>query len=242
VVLNADNPRVAAMATLASAPVVTFGRERPADVTVGGAVAEDAAGLAFPLRVGSREQAVRLAFAGTHNVVNALAAAAAAHALGLGLPEIARGLAAARPVRGRCVWRQAGGVRILDDTYNANPASARAAIETLRAARGDGRLVVALGDMLELGDLAVEAHREVGRAIADAGVAEFVGVGRLAGEAVEAARERGLTEVRHTMAFEDTVACLLKRLAPGDLLLVKGSRGVRMERVVDALIARLGKE
>jgi UDP-N-acetylmuramoyl-tripeptide--D-alanyl-D-alanine ligase len=140
------------------------------------------------------------------------------------------------------VWREAGGVRILDDTYNANPASVLAALETLRGARGARRLVVALGDMLELGDISAAAHREVGEAVVAAGVAELVGVGRHALAAVEAARARGLAEAHHVTTFEDTVALLLKRLAPGDALLVKGSRGMRMERVVDALLARLGGE
>ena len=94
--------------------------------------------------------------------------------------------------------------------------------------------------MLELGDLAAESHRQVGRQVAGLGVAEFVGVGPLMRHAVEAAREAGLLESHHADTFEDTVALLLKRLAPGDRLLVKGSRRMRMERVVDALVARLG--
>jgi UDP-N-acetylmuramyl pentapeptide synthase len=102
--------------------------------------------------------------------------------------------------------------------------------------------VVVLGDMLELGDIAAAAHRDVGEAVAAAGVAELVGVGRHALAAVEAARARGLAEAHHTTTFEDTVALLLKRLVPGDAVLVKGSRGMRMERVVDALLARLGGE
>jgi len=101
---------------------------------------------------------------------------------------------------------------------------------------------VVLGDMLELGDLSPAAHREAGLAVAATGAAEFVGVGRQAGLAVEAARGLGLAEAQHALTFEDTVAVLLKRLAPGDAVLVKGSRGMRMERVVDALMARLGGE
>ena len=164
------------------------------------------------------------------------------HALGLALPDIARGLAAARPVKGRGIWRDAGGVRILDDTYNANPVSVRAALDTLRAAAGGRRTLVAFGDMLELGDTAVDAHCEIGRAIAAAGVGELIGVGRLAGQAVEAACEAGLAAALRTTTFEDTVAHLLKRVTPGDVLLVKGSRGMRMERVVDAVIARMRRE
>src|SRR6266581_4277789 len=175
----------------------------------------------------------------------ALAAAAVGAALGFTLDEIARGLAGVRPVAGRCVWREAGGVRILDDTYNANPVSVRAALDAVAARRGAdasaGRLVVVLGDMLELGAFTDEAHQEMGRAVRAAGADEFVGVGRHARLAVETARAAGLGHAHHATTFEDTVAHLLKRLAPGDVVLVKGSRGMRMERVVDALLARLAR-
>jgi UDP-N-acetylmuramyl pentapeptide synthase len=100
---------------------------------------------------------------------------------------------------------------------------------------------VVLGDMLELGNISDEAHREVGRLVAALPAYELIGLGRATQVAVEAAREAGLTEARHFTTFEDTVAHLLKRLAPGDLVLVKGSRGMRMERVVDALVARLAR-
>jgi UDP-N-acetylmuramoyl-tripeptide--D-alanyl-D-alanine ligase len=218
-----------------------------------GGIEDGAAGVAFTLEIGVRRRPVKLAFSGRHNVTNALVSAGAGVAVGLTLDEIAAGLEAARPVNGRLIWRSAGSVRILDDSYNANPASVRAALETLAAARrtpgdavqegtasGRGRFLVALGDMLELGEIAIEAHREIGRAVAALGVAEFVGVGRLMRQAVKAASEAGLMESHHAETVEDSVALLLKRLAPGDTLLVKGSRGMRMERVVDALVARLG--
>jgi UDP-N-acetylmuramoyl-tripeptide--D-alanyl-D-alanine ligase len=240
-VLNADDSRVAGMAADTAARVVTFGRGPGAAVHPEGDVVEGPDGVRFVLEVGGERASVRLAFTGRHNVINALAAAGAGVALGLSLPEIARGLGDARPVKGRCVWRQAGDVRLLDDTYNANPASVRAAIETAVAHRGGSRLVVVLGDMLELGDASDEAHREAGRQVAESGAAEFVGMGRNAQLAVEAARAAGLGDAMHTMTFEDTVAHLLKRVVAGDLVLVKGSRGMRMERVTDALVARLGR-
>jgi UDP-N-acetylmuramyl pentapeptide synthase len=121
---------------------------------------------------------VTLALAGRHNVTNALAAAAVGVALDVPLAEIARGLAGVRPVKGRCVWREAGDVRILDDTYNASPVSVRAALETIAAHRGDHRVVVVLGDMFELGAITDEAHREAGRLVARLPADEFVGVGR----------------------------------------------------------------
>ncbi|HEU5320964.1 MAG TPA: cyanophycin synthetase, partial [Methylomirabilota bacterium] len=201
----------------------------------------DADGLRFTLHTPAGRQPVTLAFTGRHNVTNALAAAAVALALDVPLADIARGLAAARPVAGRCVWREAGAVRILDDTYNAGPASLAAALDTAAAHRGRRRLLVVLGDMLELGAGADDAHREAGRRVAAAGAAVLVGVGRAMGLAVEAARAAGLAEAYHATTFEDTMAHLLKRVAPGDLVLVKGSRGMRMERVVDALVARLAR-
>ncbi len=242
VALNADDPRVAGMTRDARARVITYGRSAAAQVRAVGDAVEDARRLTFTLEAGGAREIVTLAFAGRHNVTNALAAAAVGVALGFTLDEIARGLAAALPVGGRCVWRQAGAVRILDDTYNANPVSLRAALETVAACRGPGRLVVVLGDMLELGAITEDAHQDAGRAVVAAGADELVGVGRHALLAVEAARAAGLAEAHHATTFEDTVALLLKRLVPGDTVLVKGSRGMRLERVVDALVARLARE
>ena len=240
-VLNADDPRVAGMARESRARVVTYGHRGTAHVRVAGDVVEDDEGLTFTLESGGERQAVTLALAGRHNVTNALAAAAAGVALGLPLADIARGLGGVRPVAGRCVWRRAGEVTILDDTYNASPVSVRAALDTVAARRHGRRVIVVLGDMLELGALSEEAHREVGRQVAALPADELIGVGRAMQGAVAAAREAGLAEAHHLTTSEDTVAHLLKRLTARDLVLVKGSRGMRMERVVDALVARLAR-
>ena len=242
VVLNADDPRVLAMAALSAARVWTFSALGAADIRAAGEISETPDGIGFALETLEGRREVRLRFAGRHNVTNALAAAGVGAALGLPLERIAQGLEAARPVKGRCVWRRCGALRILDDTYNANPVSVRAALDTLSAEAWGARRVVVLGDMLELGPIAEAEHRAMGRAVAASGAAEFVGLGRAARLAVEAARKAGLAESHHAETFEDTVAHLLKRLAPGDAVLVKGSRGMRMERVVDALIARFGGE
>jgi UDP-N-acetylmuramoyl-tripeptide--D-alanyl-D-alanine ligase len=242
VILNADDPRVIAMRPLSRARVLTVSGRPGADVSAVGPAEETSEGVRFTLEAGGIRHTVALRFAGRHNVMNALAAAGVGRALGLPLETIARGLAAARPVKGRCVWRRAGSLRILDDTYNANPVSVQAALETLGSAADCRRRLVVLGDMLELGAISEAAHRDAGRAVAESGAAEFVGVGRRMLAAVEAARAAGLGESHHVSTFEDTVALLLKRLAPGDVLLVKGSRGMRMERVVDALVARFGGE
>jgi len=239
VVLNAGDPRVLAMHVESRARVLYFGTRPGADVFTTEPVEDDGEGLRFTLAAGTARRPVRLGFAGRHNVTNALAAAGVGLALGLSLEQIGRGLEAARPAKGRCVWRRAGRLLILDDTYNANPTSVSAALQTLAAVEARRRVVV-LGDMLELGEISDTAHREMGSAVAGSGAAEFVGMGRWAQVAVEAARQAGLTESHHVTTFEDAVALLLKRLAPGDAVLVKGSRGMRMERVVDALMARFG--
>ena len=238
-VLNADDPRVAGMARETTATAVLYGRAAAARVRPVGDVVEDERGLSFTVEVDGDRQPITLAFSGRHNVTNALAAVATGVALRLPLDEIARGIATARPVAGRCIWKSVGGVRILDDTYNANPVSLVAALDAVAAQRGSSRLIVVLGDMLELGDITDDAHREAGRRVAAASPAHFLGVGRHVALAVETARAAGVADARQVTTFEDTMAELLKRVVPGDLVLVKGSRSLRMERVVDALVARL---
>jgi UDP-N-acetylmuramoyl-tripeptide--D-alanyl-D-alanine ligase len=248
VALNADDPRVLRMAAETAAEVITYGQSAAARVRAvapgdsGEIVDDDGSGLTFTLDVGGHRAAVRLAFVGRHNVTNALAAAAASVALGFDLAEIVAGLERARPAKGRCVWREAGDVWILDDTYNANPVSVLAAYATAAARRRAGRLMVVLGDMLELGAVSEAAHRKAGGAAADLGTDVFIGMGRYAALAAEEARAAGVAETLTTTTFEDTVAHLLKRVTAGDVVLVKGSRGMRMERVTDALVARLARK
>lgn len=237
-VLNADDSRVASMARDCAGRVVTYGIAPTAAVRATGAVVDGETGLRFTLETGGRRVPVTLTLGGRHNVTNALAAAAVGVTLGLDLDDIARGLGEARAPARRGQWVVAGDVTILDDTYNASPASVRAALETLAARRRGRRAIVVLGDMLELGAISDDAHREIGRAVAALPADEFVGVGRAAALAVEAARTAGIAEAYHAKTYEDAVDHLVKRLASGDVMLVKGSRGMRMERVVDALVAR----
>jgi UDP-N-acetylmuramoyl-tripeptide--D-alanyl-D-alanine ligase len=240
VALNADDPRVLGMASETAARVVTYGRSPRAEVRAEGDVVDDGNGVRFTLATGRRSTGVRLAFAGVHNVTNALAAAAVGVAVDFDVDEIVAGLESARPVKGRCVWRQAGEVWVLDDTYNAaSLESVRAAYAAAAARPRTGRLVLVMGDMLELGESTERAHREVGREAAAVRADVFVGMGRASALAVDEARAAGIAETHATATFEDTVAHLLKRVTAGDVVLVKGSRGMRMERVADALVARL---
>jgi UDP-N-acetylmuramoyl-tripeptide--D-alanyl-D-alanine ligase len=239
VVLNADDPLVLGLAARARGPVMTYGQADGADVRLGD-VALVEGGLAFRLVAGRATADVRLPLAGRHNAWHAAAAATVGLALGVPLDEAAAALALAGPVKGRLFWREAGGIRILDDTYNANPASVRAALDTLREAPGGGRRWVILGDMLELGAQSETAHREIGAWIAALPVAGLLAVGPGMRLAAEAARSAGCPEVATFASPEGAVAHALARLARGDRVLVKGSRGMRMERAVAALLAGLG--
>jgi UDP-N-acetylmuramoyl-tripeptide--D-alanyl-D-alanine ligase len=264
-VLNADDPHVADMTRDTIARVTTFGRAPAAAVRAVGDVVETPQGLRFTVEAGGARQALKLGFVGGHNVTNALAAVAVGTVLGLSLPEIAGGLETARPIKGRCVWRQADGVRILDDTYNANPGSLRAALDALRDAgdvrppggRGPGggvlghpqggypppvggRAWVILGDMLELGLHAEPAHREAGLWVAAHQVAGLATAGARMRIAAAAARTAGCPDVAAYDTPEEAALHVAGRVAPGDRVLVKGSRGMRMEGAVETLLARLG--
>jgi UDP-N-acetylmuramoyl-tripeptide--D-alanyl-D-alanine ligase len=194
-------------------------------------------GLRFVLGIGNREVPVRIpGLVGVHNAANAAAAAAAAIAVGCVDREIVAGLAAVRPVGRRLrVETLASGLQLVDDCYNANPSSMTAALRTLLdLSRGGGRRPVAvLGDMLELGAFEAEAHRALGAEAARAGLARLAAFGPRARATAEAARAAGL-DAFHT---EDLSALLdwARALAPTDALLVKGSRGMKLERLVEAL-------
>jgi UDP-N-acetylmuramoyl-tripeptide--D-alanyl-D-alanine ligase len=192
-----------------------------------------------------RNVIVRLGFVGEHNAMNATAAAATALALGFTFEEISRGLYDARPHAHRSrVVSGAGGITILDDCYNASPRSMEAALATLAAlsSGGEGRAVAVLGDMLELGEAEESAHREVGRsARARVDVAAFFGprsslTFKEFSSSSASSTPRPPSSSAHFMEIEPLLAWLRPQLGAGDILLVKGSRGMKLERVVDALL------
>jgi UDP-N-acetylmuramoyl-tripeptide--D-alanyl-D-alanine ligase len=242
VILNADDPLVLGLARQARGRVATFGSSADADVRVADVV-PTAAGLTFSLTAGGATVPVRLPLPGRHNAGNAAAAVAVGQVLGVSLAEAALALAEATPVKGRLVWREAGGIRILDDTYNANPPSLHAALDVLRQAAdaaGRGRTWVIFGDMLELGTLAEAAHTDAGAWIAAVPVAGLLTVGRRARTAGVAARAAGCRDVLACDTPEEAASRLAPRLLAGDRVLVKGSRGMRMERAVEILLGELG--
>jgi UDP-N-acetylmuramoyl-tripeptide--D-alanyl-D-alanine ligase len=184
------------------------------------------------------QRSVRLSFVGEHNAMNAVAAAALARALSFSFEEISIGLATAKPYLHRSgVLVTPSGITILDDCYNANPSSMAAALRMLRSVGGKGRTVAVLGDMLELGTSEEAEHRALGeRAARAADIVAFFGP-RTVG-AFEAAKTAGLFAdmATHVIEVEALLAWLKPRLRAGDTVLVKGSRGMKLERVVEALL------
>jgi UDP-N-acetylmuramoyl-tripeptide--D-alanyl-D-alanine ligase len=233
-VINADDRFAPLWRELAARrPSVTFGLEARSDFSardLGHRIDSSDRGLEFTLRAAAGERRVRLRLVGRHNVVNALGAAAAASAAGATLDGCVRGLESVRAVHGRLEMRAAAnGAAIIDDSYNANPSSVRAAIDLLHEMGGDAWLV--LGDMAELGDYAVSSHAEVGEYARAQGIARLFATGRLASHAVEAFGAGG-----EWFPDVDTLTRrLAAELAPNSTVLIKGSRINRLERVVEAL-------
>jgi UDP-N-acetylmuramoyl-tripeptide--D-alanyl-D-alanine ligase len=231
-VLNADDPSVgvwrAAALECAGVRVIEFALDHPAAIHLRGAIAPAGGPVAFATPAGNA--VARLAAPGRHSVSNALAAIAAALAVGIPLSAVVRGLEAFRPVAGRLVALQSSaGATVLDDTYNANPDSVRVAIDVLAAAPPPRWLV--LGDMGEVGANGPEFHREVGAYARSAGIQRLLTVGALAAESAAAFG----TGAEHFAAVDALAAHVAATAQAGTTVLVKGSRFMRMERVVAAL-------
>jgi len=216
---------------LAGRRVRDFGLDKPAQV--GGRHRFTHFGSEIELRAPEGATKVELHVDGRHSVLNAFAAAACALAAGASLEAVARGLAAFRPVGGRMQRRTArSGGRLIDDSYNANPDSVRAAIDVLAAERG--AKVLLLGDMAEVGERGVEFHQEIGRYARERGIDRLYAAGALSRACVAAFGDGG----RHFATVEDLINAAQGELRPQTTMLVKGSRFMRMERVVAALTGK----
>ncbi|MFE6526877.1 UDP-N-acetylmuramoyl-tripeptide--D-alanyl-D-alanine ligase [Streptomyces sp. NPDC057794] len=229
-VLNADDPRVVAMRSLTGGPVLTFGRAAHADVRVLDPALDGRGRPSFTLRTADASARCALPLVGGHQALNASAAAAAGLAAGVPVDAAAAALATASLSPWRMEPRDLTcGATLLNDSYNANPDSVRAALDALAAIEG-GRRIAVLGEMLELGDAAEAEHRAVGEyAAARADV--VAAVGRAARPIAEGAGERAVVLAGHDAA----VGWLRGRLAAGDVVLVKASRGARLDLVASAL-------
>jgi UDP-N-acetylmuramoyl-tripeptide--D-alanyl-D-alanine ligase len=243
VVLNADDARVMALADRSDHPKVTFGFAPEATVRAE-KVDTSPEEITFELIAGGDREPVRLRTGAPIMVANALAAAAVGRVLGISLTDISLGLHRYRAKDNR-MHRLAlpGEIVVLDDTYNANPASMAAAVRTLVETTGPGRKIAVLGDMLELGAAAQQLHEELGTMAAQSGVDLLYTTGAFAETVARGARMAGMTgAVIRTGSKEEICQHLLRQLLEGDRILVKGSRGMQMETVVAALRGRLQEE
>lgn len=240
-VINADDA-FAPLWNMLSAPhkVLTFGLEHAADVSASYQLHADGSTVRMDSPLGVAE--FSLPVAGVHNVRNALAAAAAAMAMGVPLTAITAGLSTFGGVKGRLQYKAGhNGAFVIDDTYNANPASMKAAIDAL-AARPGAKLLV-LGDMGELGADAAKLHAEIGRYAQQAGVDALFVLGDLSHEMVAAFGEHGDKDrARHYATPEALATDLTQRMSTSATVLVKGSRFMRMERVVGLITIEKNEE
>ena len=237
-VLNADDPYLRDGNVAARCGTVMFGLGKGADLSAA-EVEETPAGVVFSLVTRGGAVRVKLPVLGFHNVYDALAAASAASALGLSLPEIKEGLEGFRPAKMRMEVVDIDGAKVINDAYNANPSSMAAALNALAGIK-DARRIAVLGDMKELGESAEKAHYDVGRLAGAGGLACLILVGEQARHMAYGAAEAGMDEKKIIQASspEDAGAKLAERLSPGDCVLVKGSRSMKMERVVEFLKSR----
>src|SRR6267142_1427258 len=240
-VLNADDPLVAEFASHASGRVLTYGIENAADYRAEAIEDRGALGSAFVLMENGRQTRLELALPGRHVISNALAALAAASVWGIGAQEAQRVFRSlhAPAMRGELL-RFSNGAALINDSYNSSPAALHAMITVLAATPNYRRRILAAGEMRELGATSPQLHREAGKFAAETGKIDWVvGVEGDAAQIVEGAVAASVprSQTRVFASSEEAATFLADFVAPGDLLLVKGSRGVKMERIVESLLS-----
>jgi UDP-N-acetylmuramoyl-tripeptide--D-alanyl-D-alanine ligase len=238
-VLNSDDERVMAMRSLHDGPIITFGIENAADVMATRIDTSSFGRSRFRLQTPLGEADAELWMPGRHNLMNALAATAVATCFEIGAQEIARAFHDVTPAKMRGeVIDFAAGFTVVDDSYNSNPRSLLSIVQTIAegGAQAKRRIVIA-GEMLELGLEGAAMHREAGREIARAGIDVLWGVRGLASEMVEGAQSAGMSTdaARFFESSEQAAAAICDTAREGDLILVKGSRGVETDKVVKML-------
>jgi UDP-N-acetylmuramoyl-tripeptide--D-alanyl-D-alanine ligase len=231
VVLNADDPFSTRIAARARAKVVlagtTDGTIRAAEVT------QSDDGTEFTILEGAHRCRAQLPVPGLHMVQNALLAVAAGRVFGVLLEECAAGLAAAPLAKARLQIKKIGGVEFIDDSYNANPDSMKAALRTLAELPAEGKRIAVFGEMRELGTESDRGHREVGETAATLKIDQVIAIGNMAAEIAHAAKDAGLENTAIVGSTSEAGDLLGEIAAPGDLVLVKGSRAARTEEVIE---------
>lgn len=236
IILNADDPRLVRVAENVKINVLLYGFSKKAEIRATNNKSKGY-GSSFSLATPSGETQIDIPMPGNFMVSNALAAAAAGHAAGLSLQEIKNGIKIFEPEHGRMnIVRTQKGITIIDDTYNANPASMEAAVTTLCSLKGENKGFLIAGDMLEMGSYAKEVHHNVGVFAAKYGISGIYATGRYAEDVANGATSEKM-DARdiYTGSKEDIIKELKNTLSDPDWLLVKGSRGMKMESIVTNL-------
>jgi UDP-N-acetylmuramoyl-tripeptide--D-alanyl-D-alanine ligase len=236
-VLNADDEYVSQFGRDFKGKVVTYGVRKPADVAAQAIQPLPGGGSNFDLVVGSCRESATLALLGEHNVYNALAAAAVALERGMAPSEVARALAGLAPAEKRGQVLSLAGATVINDCYNSNPKALKAMVDSL-AAMPAARHIVIAGEMLELGPAGPELHYECGQYTAALQVDAVLGVRGLAAELVEAVRKAGV-RADFVDTPEEAGEWLAREIKSGDAVLLKASRGVRLEKALEAWKAKL---
>lgn len=236
VVLNADDPRVAAMAKGFEGRVVTYGIERDADYRAAEIEERGLQGTSFRLFAEGVERVLELPLPGRHNLENALASIATARLAGISWAGVVNGLSGIRPAAHRGIVIPWKGATLYDDTYNSNPHALRRALQLFAGAECRGRRIAVIGDMLELGAEEDRFHREAGRGLPPE-VDLLVAVGPRSMAIVEGAKDRGMAGDRmvHFSGADEAAAHVRSIVRPGDLVLLKASRGIGLDRIVAAM-------
>jgi len=234
-VLNADDHYFETLKKKFSGRVLSFGINKKSDVSASG-IRQERDFTDFTIGSDGSRANVRLRAVGKHNIYNALAAAGAALAVGMSIDAVKEGLNDFLPVAMRSELKQVHGRTVLADCYNANPASMDAALETLISLRSGRKAIAVLGDMLELGTVAVDAHRAIGETVVRLGVDLLITLGPLAKQVGAGAIDAGMPKDRVLEAGSqaEAAALLAKVSQPGDAVLIKGSRGMKMEKILEA--------
>lgn len=232
VILNADDPYSQGIAERTRAKVILAGIENGS--VRASEMSQSPTGIEFTILEGAHRCRAQLPVPGIHMVQNAMLAVAAGRAFGLSLENCAAGLASAPLTKARLQIREISGIQFIDDSYNANPDSMKAALRTLVELDADGRRIAVLGEMSELGEESERGHREVGEAAAALGIDELIAVGPTGAAMARVAQKAGLKKCLSVNSPGDAAGILKETASPGDLILVKGSRSARMERVLEA--------
>ena len=231
VILNADDPFTKDIATRTRGKVIlagtTTGTIQAADISQSGT------GTDFTILEGAHRCRAQLPVPGLHMVQNALLAVAAGRVFGVSLEDCAAGLLAAPLTKARLQIRDIGGVQFLDDSYNANPDSMKAALHTLVELDADGQRIAILGEMHELGDESERGHREVGETAAALKIDQLIAIGNAAAAIADGARHAGLRKTTVVSSTSEAAELLNEIAGPGDLILIKGSRAARTEEVIN---------